>query len=113
MEGDENISLQRAEGGNGLAGGIKKKKPKRKGQRSRSTQVPARRSDKMANDRAGHARHEGPVLPSRDVNRIQKRAGFRPRALRSTSRFLSPNPLSPSLSLFLSLSLSLILFDIY
>ena len=28
----------------------------------------------MVNDRAGHARHEGPVLPSRDVNRTQLRA---------------------------------------
>ena len=35
----------------------------------------------MVNDRAGHARHEGPVLPSWDVNeepkyRTQLRAGF-------------------------------------
>ena len=35
----------------------------------------------MVNDRAGHARHEGPVLPSRDVNRTQLRASPpRPRA---------------------------------
>ena len=31
---------------------------------------------KMQHDRAGHARHEGPVLPSRDVNRTQLRAGL-------------------------------------
>ena len=31
----------------------------------------------MVNDRAGHARHEDPVLPSRDVNRTQLRAGPR------------------------------------
>ena len=42
MEGDENISLQRAEGGNGLAGGIKKKKPKRRS-KVEKYHVPARR----------------------------------------------------------------------
>ena len=42
MEGDENISLQRAEGGNGLAGGIKKNKPKRRS-KVEKYHVPARR----------------------------------------------------------------------
>ena len=32
--------------------------------------------DGLSNDRAGHARHEDPVLPSRDVNRTQLRAGL-------------------------------------
>ena len=31
---------------------------------------------KMQHDRAGPARHEDPVLPSRDVNRTQLRAGL-------------------------------------
>ena len=92
--------------GAGARPAASRRRSRREGQMSRSP----RSSDKMVNDRAGHARHEGPVLPSWDVNeepkyRTQLRAGFL-----TTSKdhelfdrgdydplFLSPNP--PSLSL--------------
>ena len=118
MEGVENqlqISLLRTSRcshgcsmprGAGARPAASRRRSRREGQMSRSP----RSSDKMVNDRAGHARHEGPVLPSWDVNeepkyRTQLRAGFL-----TTSKdhelfdrgdydplFLSPNP--PSLSL--------------
>jgi hypothetical protein len=48
----------------GLTGAIKKKKPKRR--RREGRRAPSLRSSgKTQHDRAGHARHEGPVLPSR------------------------------------------------
>ena len=50
-EGDENVSMQRAEGGSGSTGGIKKKKSKRRS-RIEKSQSP-RSSGKMVNDRAG------------------------------------------------------------
>ena len=40
----------------------------------------------MVNDRAGHARHEGPVLPSREVNRTQLRAGLQTTSPSSEAR---------------------------
>jgi hypothetical protein len=42
--------------------------------REASTQHCRATSSTASDDRAGHARHEGPVLPSRDVNRTQLRA---------------------------------------
>ena len=70
MEGVENISLQPWQHGCSMPRGAgarpaaSRRRSRREGQMSRSP----RSSDKMVNDRAGHARHEGPVLPSWDVN---------------------------------------------
>jgi hypothetical protein len=61
MEGDENCSLQHAEGGSGLNGGIKKGKRRRRAKGAASQvqrQVAARR------DRSEHARQLSPALPS-------------------------------------------------
>ena len=50
--------------------------------------------------RAGPARHEGPALPSGEREHEPNCArAFRPRALQSISRFLSPHP---PLSLYLT-----------
>ena len=75
MEGVENISLQPccSQGcsmprGAGARPAASRRRSRREGQMSRSP----RSSDKMVNDRAGHARHEGPVLPSWDVNEEPK-----------------------------------------
>ena len=53
----------------------------------------------MVNDRAGHARHEGPVLPSRDVNRTQLRVRASDHELSSRSPAFSLPQSTPTLSL--------------
>ena len=61
IEGDENCSLQHAEGGSGLTGGIMKGKRRRRAKGAASQvqrQVAARR------DRSEHARQLSPALPS-------------------------------------------------
>ena len=63
MAGKENVSVQRADGGSGLTGGIKKKRPPRKRAKSAKSHR-QRQDDGMRHDRAGPARQEGPALPS-------------------------------------------------
>ena len=63
MAGDENMSVQRADGGSGLTGGIKKKRPPRKRAKGEKPQR-RRQDDGKQHDRAGPARREGPALPS-------------------------------------------------
>ena len=61
MVGDENVSVQRAEGGSGSTGGIKKKKPRRRAKGAAShiqRQVAARHEH-----RSEHARQLSPALP--------------------------------------------------
>ena len=65
MVGDENVSAQRAEGGSGSTGGIKKKKPRRRAKGAAShiqRQVAARHEH-----RSEHARQLSPALPPRGV----------------------------------------------
>ena len=54
MAGDENVSLQRAEGGGSSTGGIKKKRPRRRAHCLVN-------NGEMQKDRAWHARHENPA----------------------------------------------------
>ena len=54
-----------------MQGGIKKKKRRYKGAKNFR-----QRQDAAQQARRGSALHEGPVLPSRDVNRIQLRVGL-------------------------------------
>ena len=103
MAGDENMSVQRADGGSGLTGGIKKKRPPRKrakGEKSRQQRQDAARPGWLA---AGPARHEDPALPSGEREHGPNCArAFRPRAPLSR-RLCSPLSLpNPPLSHYLT-----------
>ena len=60
MAGDENISMQRAEGGSGSTGGIKKKKPQR---RSKGAKSQKQRQLAEQHARRGSAMQGGPIPP--------------------------------------------------
>jgi hypothetical protein len=103
MAGKENVPMQRADGGSGLTGGIKKKRPPRKrakGEKSRQQRQDAARPGWLA---AGPARHEDPALPSGEREHGPNCArAFRPRAPLSR-RLCSPLSLpNPPLSHYLT-----------
>ena len=60
MAGVENVSVQRAEGGSGSSGGIKKKKPQR---RSKGAKNFRQRQDAAQQARRGSALQGGSILP--------------------------------------------------
>ena len=60
MAGNENVSLQGAEGCSGSTGGTKKGKPQR---RSKGAKSQRQRQDEEQLARRGSAMQEGPILP--------------------------------------------------